>query len=166
MAQRILQKGLTLAETLIAATVLSIAVAAFSQAIVSGQMQMYQAANAARATQLAEGLMERVRSMPYYDPNGQSNPGPEPGESIPLGFDNADDFHNYSESPGQLKDALGNLHPATHQRFSRRVTAQYGTQMLSGIGSITGLTVTVTVTDSRGATWTLTRFITQPAVGT
>lgn len=157
-------KGFTLVESLVAAAVLSVAVAAIAAAIMAGLMQGQHAGHAQRAVRLAEDMTEYILSLPYYDPQGSSNPGPEAGEIQPTGFDNADDFHGYGEPAGQVKDPGGTLYPEDYQVFSRRVTAEYGSQTVPGLGNpIPGLTVTVTVQDQAGRTWSLTRFVAQPA---
>ena len=155
--------AITLAESMIAMTVLLIIVVAVCTAISSGGMQMYESLNAQRAISLAEELAESVLALPYNDPNGPSNPGPEPGETDVSKFDNADDFHGYKESPGQLKDAAGDLYPSEYQVFSREVTAEYTSQTISGLGTLPGLNVTVTVKDKKGRTWTLRRFMPESA---
>ncbi len=152
--------GFTLVEALVAAVILLIGVMAISVAVSSGQMQMYHAVHAQRGAQLAGELMARVLALPYFDPDGASAPGPEVGETSVLDFDNADDFHGYSQAPGQVRDVAGNLYPASFQVFSRSVTVEYGSESVPGLGNpIPGLTVTVTVQDSKGLTWTSTRFV-------
>lgn len=154
------QGGFTLAESLVAAAILLIGVMAISVAVSSGQMQMYHAVHAQRGAQLGGELMARVLALPYSDPDGPSAPGPETGEISVLDFDNADDFHGYSQAPGQVSDAAGNLYPLSFQVFSRSVAARYGSESVPGLGDpIPGLTVTVTVQDRKGLTWTSTRFI-------
>jgi len=152
--------GFTLAECLIAATVLTIAVLAVSVAINSAQAQMHYALKTQRAMRLAEELMGRILALPYDDPDGPSSPGPEPGERSVWKFDNMDDFDGYAESAGQIKDAAGNLFPAEYQIFSRSVTVRYETVSVPGLSSsLPGLRATVTVQDPDGVTWTLTRFV-------
>ena len=71
-----------------------------------------------------------------------------------------DDFHGYSQAPGEVRDAAGSLHPPLFQLFSRSVTVEYGSETVPGLGDpIPGLTVTVTVQDGKGLTWTSMRFV-------
>jgi hypothetical protein len=104
--------------------------------------------------------MQRIVSLPYTDAGGVQTPGPEAGETSPSKYDNMDDYHLYAEAAGQIKNAGGVLMPAEYQVFSRQVTAQYGASTVTGLGGpLAGLSVTVTVTDGKGSTWTLTRFV-------
>ena len=158
------QSGFTLAESLVAAVVLLVAALATSIAITSGHMQMRDSIHTQRAVSLAEELAESILAMPYHDPDGSSNPGPESDEMGVSDFDNADDFHGYSEPTGQLTDTAGIPYADEYQVFSREVTAQYSTQTVTGLGApITGLTVTVIVRDKKGHEWILTRFIAEGA---
>ncbi len=160
MRQQDCQKGFTLMEALLAAAILTVVSIAVSTAIVSGQSRMYDAIRAQRAMSLAEELVESIVAMPYVDPDGESSPGPEPGESGVDAFDNADDFHNYYEAPGEVTDAAGNAYGEDYQLFTRTVSAQYESRDVPGVAAaILGLNVTVTVTDDQGQSWTLTRFI-------
>jgi len=159
MQQATQKSGITLAESMIAATVLLIVVLAVCTAINSGGMQMYENVHSQRAISLAEELAESILALPYNDPDGPSSPGPEPGESGVSQFDNADDFHGYYEAPGELRDAAGNVYPSEHQEFRREATAQYTSQTVTGLGTLPGLNVTVTVRDKEDRTWVLTRFM-------
>lgn len=158
------RNGFTIAEGLIASAVLATAVVAICAAVMAGHSQGTYTEHADRALKLAEELAEYIAVMPYNDPQGASTPGPDSGESGISAFDNADDFHGYSEAAGAIRDVAGNLYPAAYQVFSRSVTAVYTTQTVAQLGgTINGLRVTVTVTDAQGQTWTLTRFIAQPS---
>jgi len=152
---------------MIATVVLAVIVLSVSVAVTSGQKQMYEAMHAQRAIGLAEELLESILALPYDDPDGDSLPGPEAGETTVSDFDNADDFHGYSEPAGELTDAAGEAFPAEYQLFGREVTAQYGTHHIESMGEpFPGLTVTVTLRDRQGRTWALTRFIPEPSGGT
>lgn len=156
------RRALTLVEGLLASALLAFAVAAVSQAVVAGQMQTVEALHHRRAVELTEALMDEVLRLPYDDPQGASSPGPEAGESSRSAFDNADDYHGFSETAGTLADAAGTLYSAPFQDFTRSVTAAYGNVTVTGFASaIPGLTVTVTVQEA-GLTWSVTRFIAQP----
>ncbi|MCC6679763.1 MAG: prepilin-type N-terminal cleavage/methylation domain-containing protein [Phycisphaeraceae bacterium] len=152
--------GFTLPEVLLASAVLLFIVAAFTQAVVSGQMHVYEAIHQVRATALAEAMMDEVLSKPYDDPDGASAAGPEKGEDDRDEFDNADDFDGYSEDPGAVADFAGELYGQPYQVFSRSVAATYTTRNMLG-QDIDGLLITVIVTDQRGRTWTISRFVPQ-----
>ena len=163
MAQRNRQRGFTLVEGLIAATVLAVAGAAVSVAISSGHMQGFEASRMQQGMMLAEEMMEYVLSLPYTDPDGASTPGPEANESTPADFDNVDDFDAYIELAGQVRDVAGVLYPEQYQVFSRSVAVQYGSETVAGFGGpIPGLLVTVTVTDNKGRQFVHTRFMPEP----
>jgi len=126
-------------------------------------MQSEYAGHGHRGMTLAEELMERILKMPYGDPQGVSSPGPESGETAVSGFDNADDFHGYTEPAGGLRDVSGQYYPSDYQEFSRRVTARYESRSIPGLeGPIPGLWVVVEARDQRGQTFSVTRFIPEP----
>jgi hypothetical protein len=142
---------------------LALAVAAISQAVLAGQMQTYEALHQRRAVELAEALVDEVLHLPYDDPEGASAPGPEAGETGRSLFDNADDYHGFSEAAGSLADASGTLYPASLQDFSRSVSAAYANISVTGFDDpLPGLTITATVQDDAGQTWAITRWVAQP----
>ena len=106
--------------------------------------------------------MEEILALPYDDPDGPSLPGPETGELVRANFDNADDYHGLSEAPGSVVDLAGALYDASVQDFGRSVEAGYGSEDFVDLGTISGLTVTVTVQDAVGTQWQLTRFVPAP----
>lgn len=150
-------------EVLIASAILAFAVAAIAQAIVAGQMQVYAALYELRAASLAESMIEEIIAKPYADAEGATDAGPDTGETSRTLFDNADDYHGYTEAiDDDIADASGVAYPAAFQDFARSVTCVYGTAD-SGLGDpVTGLTVTITVTDATSRTWTSSRFIPEP----
>ncbi len=155
--------GLTLMEVMFALLVLSFAVAALTQAIVSGQSHTYEAMHASRAITLAEAMIDEILSKPYDDPDGHITAGPDNGESKRDKFDCADDYDGYIETFGGIEDQAGELYPELYQDFSRSVTVDYVTETLDDLGGDhNGMSVTVTITDRNGRTWTLSRFIQEP----
>lgn len=156
------RRAFTLVECLAAMMVLSVAVLAVVEAISVAQTHAYEALQAERALALAEALAEEIVALPYTDPEGVSAPGPESGEAR-LTFDNADDFHNFNEAAGNVADAQNVLYAGPYQQFSRSVTAGYTSETIAALGgTINGLAVTVTVTDSVGRSSIVTRFIPEP----
>jgi Tfp pilus assembly protein PilV len=156
--------GFTLPEALLASTVLAFVVAALTQAVLSGQMQAYDAMHESRAVSLAEAMLDEVLALPYADPDGPSVAGPDAGETTRQLFDNADDYHGYTEAAEELADHEGTLYPDTFQKFTRSITAQYTTVNIPTFGPAqAGLLITVTITDDADRTWTLTRFVAEPA---
>ncbi len=156
-----LHRGLTLIECLLASVILAFAVVAVSQAVVAGQMQTVDALHRARALQLAEALMDEVLRLPYTDPDGSG------GEVGRANFDDMADYNGFSEAAGSVSDLGGTSYGASFQGFSRSVSvvpANGGVGIsVTGFGDpLPGLTITITVQDAAGATWTLIRFRAQP----
>jgi len=108
--------------------------------------------------------MDEIVALPYKDPSGTAAAlGPDSGESSRSLFDNCDDYHGSSETANLIKDQSGSLLPTEYQAFTRSVTCSTGSTTIGGVGTVSGLTVVVTVTSTKGAgTWTLTRFIPDP----
>ena len=164
MGRRVRDDGFTLVECLIASIIVAVAAVSASMAFSSGHRQSAYAVHARRAARPASEMMEYILSLPYYDPQGASNVGPDSGEAQFSDYDNADDLNGYVEFPGELKRVAGGAYPSEYQGFSRSVSATYGAESLDATsGAIPGLTVTVTVSDQAGQTWHLTAFIASPA---
>jgi len=157
--------GFTLFEVLLASAVLAFVMAAIVQAIVSGQDHTYDALHARRANALVESLVEEVISRPYTDPDGDTALGPDAGEAARDAFDAVDDFHGYTENPGGIADATGAAYPDAYQGFTRTVAIENTTLTASPLGGdLTGLTVTVTVTEGgNGRSWNVSRFVPEPS---
>ena len=155
--------GFTLAEVLIASTILSFATLALVQAVTAGQSKTLDALTRARADALAEVLLEEVLSKPYADPEGAATIGPDAGEAARSTFDNVDDYHGYSESAGTLADHAAVAYPTAYQGFDRAVTVVAVTNSVAALGGDhTGMQVTVTVTGPGGRTWSVERFVPEP----
>lgn len=151
-------------EVMFAVLVLAFAVAALTQAVVSGQSHTYEAMHASRAVSLAEAMIDEVLSKPYDDPEGELTVGPDTGETSRDLFDNADDYDGLAEAAGAVQDQSLTVYPDLYQRFGRSVTAAYVTESLPDLGgNHDGLSVTVTVTDTNGRIWSVSRFIQEPA---
>ncbi len=155
--------GFTLMEVMFAVLVLSFSVAALTQAIVSGQSHTYEAMHASRAITLAETMIEEILGKPYNDPDGDTPVGPDVSEVFRDRFDCADDYDGYTEAAGAVEDQTLTLYPELYQNFGRAVMCRYTTVSLPDLGGDhNGLTVTVTVTDTHGRTWSISRFIQEP----
>jgi type II secretory pathway pseudopilin PulG len=127
---------LTLIEALAATTVLSLASGAVLYAVVAGQRVESQSESAMRAAELAQDLMED-----YLNGDAKATNG-------------------YSEAAGAIKNFNGELYPSVYQTFSRTLTLANTTQNVALLGGASpGVTATVTVTDSKGGTTTLTNFV-------
>jgi Tfp pilus assembly protein PilV len=118
--------GFTLAEALLAAVILLVAISAITLPFAAGARAEQADARMCLAVSLAQEMMEEILSKPFNDPQGASAPGPESGETRRSRFDNVDDYHGYAEAAGQIADANGVVidTPAS-QDLSRWVSAQY-----------------------------------------
>ena len=152
-------------EVLLASAVLSLSVLAITQAIVGGQMQTYAALHDGKAITLAEAVMEQILSLPYADPDGHTDAGPDAGENEASKFDCLDDYHGYAMAAGAISDLAGDAYPDAYQDLSVSVTAVYQTHDGGDLGEQDGLLLTVDVADELGRTWTLTRFVPEPVLG-
>ena len=120
------RRGFTLIEAMMAVMVLGIAAASVLLPFISGAAVRAEGINRTLAARLASDLMEQILRLPFHDPDGGSSVGPEPGETGPSSFDNIDDYHGYTESQGQVKDAAGVVFTdSVYANFSRNVTCEY-----------------------------------------
>lgn len=150
------QRGLAVVEGLLALAVLQVAVLAVTFAIVAGQRRLQSANAAMRGIDLAEQLMEAIIALPYADPDGPSGLGPDPGEADRAEFDNADDYHGYTDSTTDPLDPAG-------RALTRTVTCSLVSENVPDLGvSFGGLSVTITVDDGHALNWSVTRFIPDP----
>ncbi len=159
-----LQRGFTLTEVMIASAILAFAVIAITQLIVAGQTQSIEALHHRRGQSLAEALMDEILALPYTDPQGDTTIGPDAGERNRNEFDNIDDYHGFNEEAGAICDAHGQPYGGQFDRFRRTVTVEPYMQPLTGSAPIAGLRIIVTVTDERGLSWTITRFVPEPTI--
>lgn len=156
--------GFTMIEVLAATTILSFAVIAVAESVSVAQSQTYEALHDGRATALAEAFLEEVVSKPYADPSGGAiSLGPDLNELTRSLFDNIDDYNGFTldtikaVDPDVITDIAGNVLPAVYQNFSINITTQYTNVTL--FSEVPGISVTVTVTDKKGRTWTASRFV-------
>lgn len=157
-------RALTLPEVLIASAMLALVVIGLTQAVASGQAQTYNALHEARALALAQGLMEEVLALPYNDPGGDTSFGPDAGEASRGDFDAIDDFDGYEESAEALADHEGVRYPELFQAFERTVAVESASVSLGALGGDQdGVTITVTVAEPGGRSWTISRFVAEPA---
>jgi len=121
------RRGFTLAEALLAATVLAVVGATAMWPFLAGVQQAAEAAKLEQAVALGQALMEEILARPFTDPNDKTNVlGPEPGESSRAQFDNIDDFHGLDELTAGLNNFTGNTITASSLAgFRRTVTVQY-----------------------------------------
>ena len=98
-------RGFTLAEALLASTILAIVGATTTLPFVAGVQRTNEAARLEQAVSLGQAMMEEVLARPFFEPGMRTPaPGPGPGETSRDKFDNLDDFHGFTESATGLKD--------------------------------------------------------------
>jgi prepilin-type N-terminal cleavage/methylation domain-containing protein len=141
------QRGFTLAEALMAAVVLGIAAAGVLLPFSSGAAARAEGMRRTLGAKLAGDLIEQIITKPFLDPNGSVydyNPGPDAEDTS---FDNIDDYHGYSETEGQVKDAAGAVYTdSNYAKFSRDVSCEYVyVPQESGAGEPVFIRVTVQV---------------------
>lgn len=166
------QHGLTIVECLIAMTILSVVVLVTCHTLAAGHQHVHQGDRIAVAARLGRDMLEEIAAREYRDPTIPTNFGPETGEARAT-FDDADDYHGYSEAAGVLTDFAANAYPADHQAFARRVTVTATSQTVVFRDPLTnadvprsfpGLSVVVTVQSSGGGEWQFSRFIPEPGL--
>lgn len=121
--------GFTLAEALLATTVLAIVAASAAFPFAAGVQQTNEAAKLEQAAALGQAMMEEIMARSFFEPNEPvASPGPGAGEdSRPL-FNNIDDFHGYVEAGQTLRDFQDNTNSdPTLAGFWRQVSVQYVT---------------------------------------
>ncbi len=146
------RNALTLVECVLAMVVLSIGVLGMVYATTAGHHHLHGSDLQLRAVRLAEHLLEEIHARPYS------------GSGIGRASFCVDDYDGFSEDPGQVRSFTGELYGDHDQIFSRSVTVTAANETVADLdgASIPGKTVTVTVQDSRGVNWSLSRFICEP----
>jgi type II secretory pathway pseudopilin PulG len=120
--------GLSLLETLLAATILATVAAAAALPFSAGLQQVQQAARLEQAAWLGAALMDEILAHPFDDPDqpGSYTLGPDTGEIGRASFDNIDDYHGYSEALTGARTSTGSPLSVTDAAgLYRTVTIQY-----------------------------------------
>jgi type II secretory pathway pseudopilin PulG len=117
----------TLAEALIATTVLAIVSATAALPFAAGMQQTREAARLQEATALGQALMEEILARSFFQPgNRVASPGPDTGESSRPLFDNLDAFDGYAESDQVPRDFQNSpISDASAAGFWRQASVQY-----------------------------------------
>lgn len=119
-------RGFTLAEAMLAAVILTLAVTAMTMPFTAAAANEAVETRRTLASALAQELMEEILTKPFADPQGGMGVGPEVGESPRGGFDNVDDYGGYSEPAGEIVGATGQVvSDPVSQEFSRDTEAVY-----------------------------------------
>lgn len=100
--------GLTLIESLIAATVLSIVATSALLPFTAGASHALAAIRLQKATAYAQAMMEEVLARPFYGPDGTTNPpGPDTAfEDRRQRYDDLDDFNGFTEQVTGMRDYI------------------------------------------------------------
>lgn len=124
-----MRRAFTLAEALMASTILAIVAATATLPFTAGAQNAAEAQNKEQAVELAESMMEEVLSRSFLAPKESApTPGPESGETSRLLYDSIDDFSGYSESDHVLRNFKGNaMSDASMAGFWRQVSVTYVT---------------------------------------
>lgn len=98
-----MRRAFTLFESVLATIIVGVMMVAAVQTVAASRVLQFKSAQRAQGTLLAGELMTEILSRDYED---QSSPGfgPEAGEDMRSMFDDADDYHLWSEQPPQLAD--------------------------------------------------------------
>ena len=151
-------RAFTLAEALLAATVLAIVSASAIIPFTAGVQQVNESGKLDEAAELGEALMEEILSRPFFVPTDRTpSPGPD-GAATRDQFDNVDDFHGYSETAGSLMNYKNQPQSAsTSSTLRRAATVEYVTLPGQTAGDVNAFVrVTVVVFDG---TTQIVRFV-------
>jgi prepilin-type N-terminal cleavage/methylation domain-containing protein len=100
-----IRRGFTLAEALLATTILAIIAASATLPFSAGVQNANEAGKLEQAVELGESMMEEVLARSFFGPSQSSpTPGPDSGETSRTNYDSVDDFAGYSESDKVLRD--------------------------------------------------------------
>ena len=149
------RRGFTLAESLIAVVVLTIAVGAMMGPLSASYQQTRTVSQTTTAITLAQQLLDEILSKPFIDPTDLSTTlGPEADEPSRAAFDNMDDYNGYHDSTNtNASDAMKTASGSTvawnsSDTYSRAVTMEYratpdGPAVASGDYLVVSVTVTM-----------------------
>ena len=140
---RVVRRGLTLIESLIAAVLLVTVVTAVLGALSAGHQHAMEAKRLITASLAAEQLMARVTATPYSD---------------------LTQWNDWEETPGQGTSGDEQRLPDLFELIGRRVTVTASTQQIDQLQiTILGSFITVESFDDDGRTLTrLVRFVPEP----
>lgn len=156
--------GFTLAEALLAATVLAIVAASATLPFAAGVQNTVEAGNLERAVELGESMMEEVLARPFFAV-GQTTPtpGPDSGETDRSKYNSIDDFNNFAETQGDVRDYRNQTMPtASADGYRRSVTVEFVTFTNQATGDTNSLAhVQVKVYKNTNLLATLDRLVTR-----
>lgn len=102
------RRGITLLESLMAATVLSIVATSALLPFTAGASHALAAIRLQKATAYGQAMMEEVLARPFYGPDGTTNPpGPDTAfEDRRHRYDDLDDFNGFTEQVTGMNDYI------------------------------------------------------------
>jgi type II secretory pathway pseudopilin PulG len=166
--------GITLIETLLAATLAALASAALLVAVESALTTATDSTDRTIADGLAQQLLDEILQKRYAEPGvsaTSSSLGPDSGESSRSSYDDCDDYHGYSSTPlqgiygetlgtgddaGSLRVESFRLPTTCFARWRRKVSVYYVDpttlqKLSSGTSGYRCVEVAVEQQDSSGA---------------
>ena len=156
--------GFTLVEAVIALAILQLAVLGILYTLAAGAQQSHAGDQTWRASALAADLMQEIVRLNYQDPSYPGDFGPHDNETTRSSYDDIADYNGYADGPTALAQLSGAAYPADFAGYRRSVVVANTTLTLTSIGrTVTGRTITITVTEPEGQTFQLVRFVANPA---
>lgn len=162
-------RGFTLAESLVASTVLAASVVGAVAPLIASQEQSAVLRERAAALSLGRQLMEEISSKPYVAASGSTAPGYLAGTHVRTNYDEIADYDQYSDTTSSLGDIGGSTMSfgTAEGSYTRAVSvsAQASPSWTGSNGASADFTmVTVTVTTPRGEHVTLNRLFTKTSL--
>jgi MSHA pilin protein MshD len=140
---KVLARGTTLIELIIAITVISMAVMAVLSLLAAISIRSADAMTSTQAAAIASAYLDEALSKAYQDPDGVAE----------VGRTNFDDVRDYNFVDNGARDAAGNLVPGLNQ-YTVQISA-----VVAALGAIPdAIQVDVRVTAPNGAVSLLTGF--------
>jgi len=161
------RNGFTLLEALIASAILSMAILGITVPFASGAATEADDARRTLANSLAQELMEEILTKAYDDTTTPKGLGHESAETSRAMYDSVNDYDNWNENAGQIKDLSGQVidDPAA-EALSRQAHVSYvrvGGQ--AGTDTICFARVQVEIRYHNKTLQTLTRLVYQVPTG-
>lgn len=154
-------QGVALVEAVISVLIVGVMLVAVLTTVGASRMSQYKTSVSSKGHMLAESLMAEILVQKYLDPDGSPTFGPETGESTATraGFDDVDDYHEWSSSPPTAKDGteLPDLTGWQRNVSVHRVDPTDLTQVQGSDGGAKRITVTVTHNNVQAASLTAVR---------
>lgn len=149
------RRGFTLAESLIASVVLSIAVVAITGTLTATYQSVSTSAGTSEAVAMAQQLIEEIAAKPFAVPVGfTDNPGWPSGVTDRSTYDSLDDYDGYTDTSSAIKKLDGaTVAAGSGEIFTRSVAITFGVHP-TGHALPAGdcALVTVTITKPSGET--------------